>query len=557
MPKVEADTFLDLVERSGLAESGQLAAARAALEESAAGEPLDSREMANRLISEGVLTKWQAHKLAEGRHKGFFLSKYKLLDHLGTGGMSSVYLAEHVLMRHRVAIKVLPPHRVEDSSYLARFHREAVAAARLDHPNIVKAWDVDNEGKVHYIVMEYVPGQNLQELVKDEGPLKYEVAADYIAQAADGLAHAHESGLIHRDVKPANLLVNPKGVVKVLDLGLACFSEDSQTSLTVAHDENVLGTADFLAPEQAIQSHGVDGRADIYSLGCTLYFLLTGHPPFPDGTLAQRLMMHQTQEPASILVGRPKAPAEFVAICQKMMAKKKEDRFQSATEVATVLRAWLAATAHGQLPEGMRASSSSIVGKHPRGGTSPSRVERSPGESDQPGDTTRNLNQPTVKSSLSANEGADASPSTVTGRSHVRRITPESSRGGSSVFKKAAPGAESGSGSRPKFPPPRASDEDYGLLDLGDATPAQAKKEVPSAKPSKPGEAPKINLTPTGPSPFQLIERAAEMDTKAPGPTLIPVREEVKRTGSLMPLYLIIGAVVLAVVVLGALVLLN
>ncbi len=189
--------------------------------------------------------------------------------------------------------------------------------------------------------MEYVEGRDLQATVLEKGPLPAEQAADYIRQAANGLAHAHEAGLIHRDVKPANLLVDKKGVVKVLDLGLAQFTDDDQASLTVAHDENVLGTADYLAPEQAIDSHGVDARADIYSLGCTLYFVLTGHPPFPDGTLPQRLLMHQTQEPASIRKERPEVPDDLVAICSKMMSKSPGRRYQTAMEVSAALAHWL------------------------------------------------------------------------------------------------------------------------------------------------------------------------------------------------------------------------
>ncbi len=156
--------------------------------------------------------------------------------------------------------------------------------------------------------MEYVEGRDLQQMVKQQGPLDYASAAEYIRQAAEGLAHAHQAGLIHRDVKPANLLVDRKNVVKVLDLGLARFTDEDRASLTVQYDENVLGTADYLAPEQAIDSHGVDARADIYSLGCSLYYLLTGHPPFPDGTLPQRLMAHQKQPPPSIRLDRPRCP---------------------------------------------------------------------------------------------------------------------------------------------------------------------------------------------------------------------------------------------------------
>jgi eukaryotic-like serine/threonine-protein kinase len=307
MAKLKVDAFLDLVRRSGLVEKDRLVELVADLKHEAGGHSVsDTTMVADRLVQAELITRWQADRLLEGRYKGFFLGKYKLLGHLGTGGMSRVYLGEHVLMQRRVAIKVLPKDRVEDSSYLARFHREAQAAASLDHRNIVRAYDIDNMGDLHYIVMEYVEGRDLQQIVKERGPLDYAAAADYTRQAAEGLAHAHQSGLIHRDVKPANLLVDQKNVVKILDLGLARFTDEDKASLTLAFDENVLGTADYLAPEQAIDSHGVDARADIYGLGCTLFFVLTGHPPFVGGSLPQRLVMHQKQPPPSISASRPK-----------------------------------------------------------------------------------------------------------------------------------------------------------------------------------------------------------------------------------------------------------
>jgi serine/threonine protein kinase len=374
------DSFLDLVRRSGLVEKDQLNAVLADLQEQAGGSPpADADFVAKKLVEAGLLTRWQCDNILEGRHKGFFLGKYKLLDHLGTGGMSSVYLAEHVLMQRLVAIKVLPKNRVEDSSYLARFHREAQAAAALDHRNIVRAYDVDNDGNIHYLVMEYVEGRDLQQMVKSDGPMDYLIAADFIRQAADGLAHAHKAGLIHRDVKPANLLVDEKKVVKVLDLGLARFTSDEHASLTVAFDENVLGTADYLAPEQALDSHGVDGRADIYSLGCSLYFLLTGHPPFPDGTLPQRLMMHQKQPPPSIFKDRPDAPQELVDICLKMMAKKPDQRYQSMADVSLALADWL--ESQGKKAESPSGSGSTLkLGQHGTGpaGGSDTRTPRSP-----------------------------------------------------------------------------------------------------------------------------------------------------------------------------------
>ena len=346
-PKLDVDQFLDLLRRSNLVEKEQVNRALAGLKKQAPPDQLaDTEFVANQLVESGLITRWQADKLVEGRHRGFFLGKYKLLDHLGTGGMSSVYLAEHVLMQRRVAIKVLPKQRVEDSSYLARFQREAQAAAALDHRNIVRAYDVDHDGNLHYLVMEFVEGRDLQRIVHDDGPLDYAVAADHIRQAAEGLAHAHRAGLIHRDIKPANLLVDHENTVKLLDLGLARFADDKIASLTKEHEENVLGTADYLAPEQARDSHGVDHRADIYSLGCSLYYVLTGHAPFPEGTLTQRLMAHQKEQPAPISHQRPDAPPDLVEICMRMMAKKPADRYQSADEVAEALGRWLADHGH-------------------------------------------------------------------------------------------------------------------------------------------------------------------------------------------------------------------
>ena len=342
MPKPNLDTFLDLVRRSELVAADQLDRFLAQLKDQA---PVDAAAdvdfVAAQLVDSGLITRWQSDRLLEGRYKGFFLKNYKLLDHLGSGGMSNVYLAEHKLMQRRVAIKVLPKNRVEDSSYLARFHREAQAAAALDHRNIVRAYDVDNEGSNHFFVMEYVAGRDFQVIVHNEGPLEFTRAADYIRQAAEGLEHAHRAGLIHRDIKPANLLVDGHDVVKLLDLGLARFSADDKASLTLTYDENVLGTADYLAPEQARDSHRVDGRADIYSLGCTLYFLLTGHPPFTEGTLAQRLIAHQRFDPQPIRIDRPDVPDDLAAIVNKMMAKKPEARYQTAQEVSEVLTVWL------------------------------------------------------------------------------------------------------------------------------------------------------------------------------------------------------------------------
>lgn len=344
--KLTVESFLQVVRQSGLIDKEQLQKLLTSFGQRGV-DVTKSQTIADALVSDDLVTKWQVDKLLAGKHKGFFLGKYKLLDLLGKGGMSSVYLAEHVLMRRRCAIKVLPSKRVNDSSYLARFHREAQAVASVDHPNIVRAYDVDHaqdrDAQIHFLVMEYVTGRSLQEMVMQDGPSEYADAVEYMRQAADGLEHAHRSGLVHRDIKPGNLLVDTTGTLKILDMGLARFFDDrDENPLTVAHDEKVLGTADYLAPEQALDSHTVDQRADIYSLGCSLYFMLTGHPPFTEGTLAQRLMWHQVKEFPPLTDSRLDCPASLMALLNRMVAKKPDDRFQSAGETAEACARWLA-----------------------------------------------------------------------------------------------------------------------------------------------------------------------------------------------------------------------
>jgi len=420
MAKLTVRNFLELVQRSNLVPEADLRDVLMQCKAQNGGQlPADAEKVADMLVESGQLTRWHCDKLLLRRYKGFFLGNYKLLDHIGRGGMSNVYLAEHQILKRRRAIKVLPKQRVGDSSYLARFHREAEATASLDHPNIVRAYDVDNEGDTHYLVMEYVAGVDLQTQVADDGPLDYPTAAIYIAQAAIGLDHAHQNNLIHRDVKPANLLIDERGVVKILDLGLALFSESDRASLTLAYNENVLGTADYLAPEQALNSHEVDSRADIYGLGCTLYFALTGHPPFQEGSLAQRIAMHQTRMPTSIQNERPDCPRELADICFKMMKKRVEDRYQSCGEVAAALQAWLSAQgqAHHPADDSPQPRAVVLAGASARVVTAPS-PQTFPGVRTS-GDSGRNhLAAPLVDTDSGVPE-TDVGP-----RSDVRPVTP-------------------------------------------------------------------------------------------------------------------------------------
>jgi serine/threonine-protein kinase len=343
MTQITSQRIVELIERSKLVNARAFEDRLEAIRAENHGElPEDPVEVCKGFESVGLLTRWQSEKLMQGKYKGFFLGKHKLLGHIGTGGMSAVYLAEHSVLKHRRAIKVLPKSKLGKSSYLERFRREAKAIASLNHPNVVRAFDIDNERDTHYLVMEYIEGPDLQVLVKKHGPLPYAIAADYIAQAAMGLQHAHDLGLIHRDVKPANLLVDAQGVVKVLDMGLALFVSDEDASLTMEYNDKVLGTADYLAPEQALNSHNVDSRADIYGLGCTLYFLLTGHPPFPDGSISSRIIKHQTMMPADIRSERSDCPGELDGICVKMMQKDPRFRYATCKNVAEALQNWLA-----------------------------------------------------------------------------------------------------------------------------------------------------------------------------------------------------------------------
>jgi serine/threonine protein kinase len=295
-------------------------------------------ELAASLIGEGMLTRFQAEKLLDGRWRGFTISgKYRLLATLGTGGMGQVYLCEHILMGRKVALKVLPRSQASDPASLARFYREARAVARLDHPNIVRAHDIDHEDKLHFIVLEYVDGCNLHDFVRKNSTLTPARAAHYIRQAAMGLQHAHEAGLVHRDIKPGNLLLDRQGAVKLLDMGLARFFHEDKAEFVKEFEAGyIIGTADYVAPEQ-INDSQVDVRADIYSLGGSFYYLLVGKSPFQDGTTPQKMIWHQVRQPKSLRVLRPDVPEGLVQVIERMLAKEPARRYQEPAEVVAAI----------------------------------------------------------------------------------------------------------------------------------------------------------------------------------------------------------------------------
>ncbi len=332
--------LLDLIQKSGVVEEKRLSAYVDRLRQTGT-LPTDLAQVATVMVRDGLLTAFQSEQILLGKWRRFNIGKYRVLERLGSGGMGSVYLCEHRLMRRRVAVKVLPTAKADDPAALERFYREARAVAALDHPNIVRAYDIDQDEKLHFLVMEHVDGASLQEIIKKAGPMDPVRSAHYMLQAALGLQHAHETaGLVHRDIKPGNVLVDRNGIVKILDMGLARFFHDEEDMLTKKYDENVLGTADYLAPEQALDSHSVDIRADIYSLGATFYFTLTARTPFAEGTVAQKLIWHQTRQPKAIRSFRPDVPEELVAVIEKMMAKDPAQRYQTPLAVAEALAPW-------------------------------------------------------------------------------------------------------------------------------------------------------------------------------------------------------------------------
>jgi serine/threonine-protein kinase len=315
------------------------------------------KDLGKHLLKLGWLTPYQLNQLMNDGGE-LRIGPYHLLERIGEGGMGQVFKARHERLDRIVALKVIRKDSRLDPQAIQRFEREARAAAQLSHPNIVTLYDADQVGNNYFLAMEYVDGTDLARRVQQHGPLPVGEACEYIRQAAIGLHHAHERGLIHRDIKPHNLLVTRAegssgvGVVKILDMGLARLSsagsgDDPGKRLTQLG--TVVGTPEFMSPEQANDASAIDGRADLYGLGCTFWFLLTGKPPFCQGTSMEILLQHTLEQPAAIDKLRPDVPPELGRIVARLLAKRPKDRFATGADLAGALAPWCQ-TGAGSVP---------------------------------------------------------------------------------------------------------------------------------------------------------------------------------------------------------------
>jgi serine/threonine-protein kinase len=342
IPLLAPDAFVGLLKRSGLLPDDQIAAA---LSRFNLPDDAPAKDVAREFVRHGLITRFQAERLLEERFRGFFIDGYKVLEILGAGGMACLYLAEDMQSAERVALKVLSDKHKDDAGMLTRLKIEARAGNRLKHSGIIHTFGIhrtdDVFGEAWYLVMEYVEGINLEELINLSGPIPAAQACDFTWQAAAALQHAHSLGIIHRDVKPGNLLVDARGTIKILDFGLALLPGDDaaadEFSLAMIFGHSCLGTADYIAPEQSLDSYAVDHRADIYSLGCTLYVALSGKLPYPMASSCQKLEGHRHRLAAPLSQIAKGVPGELIAVVEKMMAKRPEDRYQSMSEVVEAL----------------------------------------------------------------------------------------------------------------------------------------------------------------------------------------------------------------------------
>ena len=329
---------------SGLLTAQQLEEARLALRNGGApgtpgpavAAPTD-QELSEKIVEMGLLNAWQAKQLLDGRTK-FNLGPYRIIDSLGQGGMGHVFKAEDPILKRVVAIKVLPRDKSTPEA-IANFTREIQALSSLNHPKLVRAVDAGNDGNVNFLVTEYVPGSDLRKLVRRNGPLSMEAAANIISQVAEGLHHAHQQGIVHRDVKPGNVLVTPEGDAKLSDLGLAGPMYSSNADQDPRYGK-IVGTADYLSPDHILSPWNPVPAWDIYSLGCTLYYAVTGKVPFPGGTTSDKARAHCSLKPLDPRRLNHQLSDAFVDVVADMMAKEPAQRVPSALAVIDRLAPW-------------------------------------------------------------------------------------------------------------------------------------------------------------------------------------------------------------------------
>lgn len=364
--------FLNALERSELLRDKYLAQIREQV--AAARADLSVERLANSLLRSRTMTRFQLERLLAGHSEGFYLGQYKLCDVLGQGGMGTVYLAEQTSKQRFVALKIIRNLEKCPPDTLVRFRREAHASLQLSHENVVESYSYEEQNGVPMLVMEYAEGLDAAEIVERHGRLAWQHTADLMMQAALGLEHLRLQGLVHRDIKPGNLLVASDGTLKIMDLGLCLWVGDEADALKTRDIQ--VGTVDFMAPEQAVDCRAVDSRADIYSLGCVFYALLAGHLPFPASTAVQKLLLHRTAEPRPIHQHRHDLPTPLADIIHTMLEKRPEDRFQTPGVVAEALKPW-AERADPPYPlddiEHRRDRLRSVLGRSPKGRRATSR----------------------------------------------------------------------------------------------------------------------------------------------------------------------------------------
>jgi serine/threonine protein kinase len=361
-------------------------------------------KFASWMVANKYLTEYQAQLLARGHAEGFFLNEYKILDRLGKGRMAGVYKAQHQLGQI-VAIKVLPPSKAKEANLLGRFHRESRLALRLKHPNIVRTFQTGADGGLNYIVMEYLEGETLEDILAQRGKMPPGEAVRLIYQALQGLQHIHAQGLVHRDLKPSNMMlvgVTPdstlRATLKILDIGLGrtlfdeAMGEPGDPGLTT--EGVLLGTPDYMSPEQARDARQTDIRGDIYSLGCVLYHLLAGQPPFLDTNIISQMIRHATEAAKPLKTFNPAVPDGLQQIVNWMMAKDPAQRYPTPERAAQALQVFLAAgndhltapesdprmkpyltwleVESGKLPIAAATPAQSVTGTKPPSGTLPS-----------------------------------------------------------------------------------------------------------------------------------------------------------------------------------------